>query len=162
MNALTHYLRSLSFARQMTLKLLEKIEASPDAQKILGWRPGPGRAHIAWQLMHIGVTDDRYLHIRILNGQPVWPELSKRFGGGSTPDDNIPSLQEIRKTLDEARKKLVAFIESSDPAKLDEKPFPDAQRTLRESFELLAWHEAHHQGQAHITLNLYHATHGAK
>jgi hypothetical protein len=29
-----------------------------------------------------------------------------------------------------------------------------------ESFLLLAWHEAHHQGQIHLTINLYKAAHG--
>ena len=28
--------------------------------------------------------------------------------------------------------------------------------------KVLAWHEGHHQGQAHLTLNLYKAAHGIK
>ncbi|MFT3788568.1 MAG: hypothetical protein QM770_20750 [Tepidisphaeraceae bacterium] len=35
-------------------------------------------------------------------------------------------------------------------------------RGVGESFVLLAWHEAHHQGQIHITWNLYKAAHGVK
>lgn len=156
------YANALSFARQRTLDLFGKITASSNALEALGWRPGPGRAHLAWQFMHIAITDDRYLHLRILNQEPKWPDLGKRFGGGSTPDDNIPSAAEIRRSLDEARSRLLAFIETIDPAKLDQKPFSEAQRTYRESLELLAWHEAHHQGQAHITFNLYQAAHGKK
>jgi hypothetical protein len=30
---------------------------------------------------------------------------------------------------------------------------------LVDVLHILAWHEAHHQGQAHITLNLYRAAH---
>jgi uncharacterized damage-inducible protein DinB len=34
------------------------------------------------------------------------------------------------------------------------------QRTVAESLLLMAWHEGHHQGQIHLTWNLYKAAHG--
>ena len=37
--------------------------------------------------------------------------------------------------------------------------FKERKLALADVLNLLAWHEAHHQGQAHITLNLYKATH---
>ena len=157
MNATEIYISNFNCARTRTLDLLDKIAALPNHGEVLGWRPGPGRAHLAWQFMHLAITDDRYHHMRIKNEEPKWPELGERFGGGSTPDDDIPSVETIRNYLGEARQDFIAFIASLDEAKLDEKPFEDAQRTYRESFELLTWHEAHHQGQAHITFNLYNA-----
>ncbi|HEY3244476.1 MAG TPA: DinB family protein, partial [Phycisphaerae bacterium] len=82
-------LNQLEITRQMTLSLLETIEKSgADVQQALTWQPGPGRAHIGWQLMHIAATDDRYLNFRLL-GKPVErvddPALVNTFGGGSTP-----------------------------------------------------------------------------
>jgi uncharacterized damage-inducible protein DinB len=160
-------LNQLEITRQMTLSLLETIEKSgADVQQALTWQPGPGRAHIGWQLMHIAATDDRYLNFRLL-GKPVErvddPALVNTFGGGSTPTPaNVPAPEQIRATLARTRAKMIAHVQALDPAKLDIKPFPDAPRTNRTAFQFLAWHEAHHQGQAHLTWNLYKAAHGIK
>ncbi|HWY87239.1 MAG TPA: DinB family protein, partial [Gemmataceae bacterium] len=69
----------LDFNRQKTLALLENLAKQPNVPAILGWRPGPGRAHVAWQLMHIAATDDRHVHVRMTGGQPQEPELVRRF-----------------------------------------------------------------------------------
>lgn len=50
----------LDFARDRTLATLDAIEKLPQPQAILGWRPGPGRAHIAWQLLHVGITEELF------------------------------------------------------------------------------------------------------
>jgi uncharacterized damage-inducible protein DinB len=155
-------LAQLEYCRSRTAGLLKTIEALPEPAKALSWRPGPGRAHIGWQLMHIAATDDGYLAKRILNAAPKQPEIVDKFGGGSTPTDAAPSAADIRRTLEENRTRLVEFVRGFDAAKLDQKPFADSPRTVRESLMLLAWHESHHQGQAHITLNLYKAAHGIK
>src|SRR5688572_18051458 len=89
----------LDFNHQKTLGLLDTLAKESDPAKALGWRPGAGRAHVAWQLMHIGATDDRHVHIRMTGGQPQNGEYVRRFAGGSTPDDDIPSLDEIRRYL---------------------------------------------------------------
>ena len=41
------------------------IEAEPNARSVLAWRPGPGRAHIGWQLMHIGITEELFASDRL-------------------------------------------------------------------------------------------------
>jgi uncharacterized damage-inducible protein DinB len=87
-------------------------------------------------------------------GQPQEPEYVRRFAGGSTPDDDIPSLDDIRRYLETQRKELLAHLKGLDAAMLDKKPNDQAPWTYREWIKVLAWHEAHHQGQAHITLNL--------
>src|SRR5262245_3124277 len=96
----------LEFVRSKTRGLLDAIAALPDPARVLGWRPGTGRAHIAWQLMHVAATDDRHLNIRMKGGEAREPELVRRFAGGSVPDDNIPSVAEITRYLTERRAAL--------------------------------------------------------
>jgi uncharacterized damage-inducible protein DinB len=146
------------FSRGKTLATIEAIAKEPDAAKILGWRPGPGRAHIAWQLMHIAATDDRHVHVRMTGGQPSDPELVRRFAGGSTPDDDIPSIDQIRAYLTSQREDMIKHLRGVDPAMIDKKPAEAQPWTYREWIKMLAWHEAHHQGQAHLALNLYKQT----
>ena len=41
--------------------------------------------------------------------------------------------------------------------------FPNnTSRPLAEALILMAWHEAHHQGQIHLTWNIYKAANGIK
>ena len=53
------------FNRLRTLMTLDDIAKQPDPTAVLGWRPGPGRAHIAWQLMHVGVTEELFATERL-------------------------------------------------------------------------------------------------
>lgn len=145
--------------RERTLATLDKIAESADAAAILGWRPGDGRAHIAWQLMHIGVTEELFATERILGTPPGYGDLIGRYRGGSKPDDNIPTVNEIRTLLSETRQHLMTtlgdFIDS-DLGMVPE-PFKERGWSLGKILQILAWHEPHHQGQAHITLNLRNA-----
>jgi hypothetical protein len=156
------HIETLDWNRQKTLALLESIAKLPDAQKALGWRPGPGRAHLAWQIMHIAATDDRHVHVRMQGGQPQQAEYVRRFAGGSTPDDDIPTLDQIKQYLDSQRKELIAHLKTLDDSALKTKPNEQAPWNYNEWMRVLAWHEAHHQGQAHLTLNLYKAANNIK
>jgi hypothetical protein len=147
----------LDFSRQKTLAFLDTVAKEANPQAALGWRPGPARAHIAWQLMHIAATDDRHVHVRMTGGQPQEADNVRRFAGGSTPDDNIPAPEEIRRYLTAQRQEVLAHLKSLDVSMLDRKPIEQAPWTYREWVKVLAWHEGHHQGQAHLTLNLYRA-----
>lgn len=151
----------LSLSRRKVLELLTAIEASAAPAAVLGWRPGPGRAHIAWQFMHVAATEDRHLNVRMLGGEPREPELVRRFAGGSVPDDDTPSLEVIRSYLSTQRDALLAHLRGLSAASLESKPNEQAQWVYREWFQVLAWHEAHHHGQAHLTYNLYRATQDA-
>jgi hypothetical protein len=155
-------IETLDYNRQKTLAFLDALAKTDNVPAVLGWRPGPGRAHIAWQLMHIAATDDRHVHIRMTGGQPQEPENVRRFAGGSTPDDQVPTLDEIRRYLDVQRKELLAHLKTLDDAALKTKPNEQAPWTYGEWLKVLAFHEAHHQGQAHLTFNLYKATHNLK
>ena len=147
----------LEHSRRKTIEFLDTIAALDNAAGILGWRPGPGRAHIAWQLMHIAATDDRHLNIRMKGGEPREPEYVRRFAGGSTPDDQVPAVDEIRRYLSERRRDLVEHLRGLSEADLATKPNPQAPWVYAEWFRVLTWHEAHHHGQAHLTYNLYRA-----
>lgn len=150
----------LEFTRKKTLDTLEAIAKRPDAAAVLAYRPGPGRAHIAWQLMHIAATDDRHLTVRMKGGELAEAENVRRYAGGSTPDENIPSVDEIRRYLNERRAAMMAHIGTLTDADLSKKPNDAAPWDYGTWFQVLAWHEAHHQGQAHLSLNLYKASKG--
>ncbi|MFN9373256.1 MAG: DinB family protein [Planctomycetaceae bacterium] len=152
----------LDFARDRTLATLDAIEKLPQPQAILGWRPGPGRAHIAWQLLHVGITEELFATERFKGTTPAFGDLVPRYKGGSTPDDIIPTSADIRRILAETRDHLRATILGLSAADLETVPPALAQRniTIGKGLQILVWHEAHHQGQTHLTLNLYKAQHG--
>lgn len=155
-------LRSYEFNRGRTLGLLDKIEQETEPAKVLGWRPGPGRAHIAWQLMHIGITEELFATERLAPPlKAEWPDLVPRFKGGSTPDDLIPAASQIRQVLEASRAHLIATIKKIGDGGLTARPdaFKERGWTVHDALNVIAWHEAHHQGQSHITLNLYKAAH---
>jgi uncharacterized damage-inducible protein DinB len=149
-----------AFYRSRTLALLERVAAEPDPIRVLGFRPGPGRAHIAWQVMHVAVTEELFATERLVPGsQPSDAALTARFRGGSVPDDDIPSLATIRAVLDDSRSRLIATLSTFQESQLGwiSPALSQRQLTLATVLDLLAWHEAHHQGQAHLTMNLYKA-----
>ena len=157
-------LAGLEFSRGRLLGILDAIEKSgQDVGKVLAWRPGPGRAHIGWQAMHCAATHDRYVNARLKGGTELDAETVKNFGGGSTPsDDKVPTLPEIRAALEKHYAGFKAFLNSATPEQLATvQDFPNGvKRSIAESIVLLTWHEAHHQGQIHLTWNLYKAAHG--
>ena len=74
-------------------------------------------------------------------------------------DDDVPSAETIRRVLNETRQHFLTTLADYDDSRLNE--IPDALRergwTVATALNVIAWHEAHHQGQAHITLNLFKA-----
>jgi uncharacterized damage-inducible protein DinB len=112
--------------------------------------------------MHIGITEELFATERLVPGkQPAFADLVPRFKGGSTPDDEIPSVTTIRKVLGESRNHLLETISSFGDKDLGTIPAALQERklTLLDVLHIISWHEAHHQGQAHITMNLYKAQH---
>jgi hypothetical protein len=59
--------------------------------------------------------------------------------------------------LADGRTHLLATLRDYGDDRLAEIPEALKQRglTVRDLLYIIGWHEAHHQGQAHITLNLY-------
>jgi len=111
-------------------------------------------------LMHIGVTEELFASERLAPDKPgKWTELWPRFRGGSKPDDDVPTLAEIRDLLAASRQRLLETLATYNDDRLGEIPPALAERklTMRDVLFLLSWHESHHQGQAHATLNSYKA-----
>jgi uncharacterized damage-inducible protein DinB len=158
-SAAAHFMKAYEFNRVRTTDLLTQIEKLPDPKMALVWRPGAGRAHIGWQLMHIGVTEDLFASERLAKTPGKHAEFWPRFRGGSTPDDDVPSPETIRRVLSESRAHLLDTLSGYDDNRLDEIPEALKQRnwTVRTVLHVIGWHEAHHQGQAHITLNMFKA-----
>ena len=159
MTAIDVMLDVMGLCRTRTLATLDEIAMLPDPSAVLGWRPGPGRAHIGWQLTHIGITEELTSTERMLGTKPAFPDLVPRFKFGSIPDDDIPSVELIRQVLHDTRQHVHdCFSQISDD---DLDTIPDWYRergwSIRRILQILSWHEAHHQGQAHITFNLWKA-----
>jgi hypothetical protein len=154
------FTRQYEFARERTLGVLDIIEKLREPVAALGFRPGPGRAHIAWQLMHIGITEEIFATERLApHKSPAWQDLIPRFRGGSTADDHLPSISNIRDVLSISRQHLLATLAEFGDDRLGEIPPPLAERgwSVHTVLHVLAWHEPHHQGQAHLTLNSFKA-----
>jgi len=163
MSRVEHLVAVLVANRNRTLATLNTIEQLPNPAAALAYRPGPGRAHIGWQLMHIAVTEEIFATERLNPGKAgAFTDLWPRFRGGSTPDDNVPTAAEIRRVLEESRAHLLDTLRAYDDSRLGEVPESLKARnmTVLDVLHIIGWHEAHHQGQAHLTLNLYKATQG--
>ena len=153
----------LDFARARLLGTLETIEKSGhDVAKVLAWRPGPGRAHMGWQFLHCAATHHKHVYAT-LQGKPIPDEaLARNYAGGSTPSDqDIPSVGVIKDKLASSYADFRAYIAALKPADLTRIVGPAGrERSLGDMIVLYTWHEAHHQGQIHITWNMYKAAHG--
>lgn len=151
---------SFQFNHGRTLAVLDRVEKMDDPEKALVWRPGEGRAHVGWQLMHVGITEDIFASERLMPSKSgLFTDLWPRFRGGSTPDDKVPSPAEIRDVLTRSRDSLLDTLSNFGEGDLSMIPEALKERglTLLQVLHIIAWHEAHHQGQAHLTLNLFEA-----
>jgi uncharacterized damage-inducible protein DinB len=113
--------------------------------------------------MHCAATHHRHLYATLLGGQVKDEALISTYAGGSTPSDqNVPSLATIRQTLETTFGEFRAFVAGIKSEELTTKKVGPAgrERLLGDWLVLYTWHEAHHQGQIHLTWNLYKAAHG--
>jgi len=80
----------LEFNRNMTLKMLDEIGQLNDPLSALAFRPGPQRAHIAWQLMHVAITEELFATDRLRKTPSDLTDWFAQFQKGSIADNNIP------------------------------------------------------------------------
>jgi hypothetical protein len=161
MSTISVMIESMKFNRARTLATLAEIEKLAHPEAALAFRLGPGRAHIGWQLLHVGITEELFASERLAPDRPgKWKELWPRFRGGSKADDDVPGAPLIRQILGESRERLLETLAKYSDDRLAEIPPPLAERklTFRDALNILSWHEAHHQGQAHAMLNSYRAS----
>ena len=61
MTVFDSYKEMLDFSRSRVHAMLDDIEQmDKPTDSILSWRPGDGRAHIGWQIMHVAVTEEMF------------------------------------------------------------------------------------------------------
>tara|TARA_E500000305_G_scaffold111420_4_gene123893 strand:- start:320759 stop:321391 length:633 start_codon:yes stop_codon:yes gene_type:complete len=151
----------LKFNRIMTLKTIDEISSLTDPQSALAFRPGPGRAHIAWQFMHTAITEELFATDRLRKTDSKLSDLFSLYEKGSTAVDEIPSLDVIKNTLSQSRENLLETIQLIPEADLELVPAGLQERgwSYEMALKILCWHETHHQGQAHLTLNSWKAEH---
>lgn len=145
----------LELNRMMTFKLLEEISQLDYPQSALATRPGPGRAHIAWQLMHVGVTEELFASQRLRSTDSSLTEWFPEYQKGGIASDTIPDTDTIRSVLEVSRTNLLDAISQISETDLEQVPDGLKERgwTNKMALQIVCWHEPHHQGQAHLTLN---------
>ena len=82
------------------------------------------------------------------------------FAVDSVPSDaNVPSAAAIRQLLEAKYSALKNWISEQSPEGMNRmvSAGKNKTRSIGETIIVLAWHEAHHQGQAHLTFNMYKA-----
>lgn len=143
--------------RNRTLSLLEKIAADDPSAESLIWRPGPERAHIAWQLLHIAVTEEIFASELLASSSSRLSKWRDRFCNGSVPEDRTETIEDIREVLTESRRHLLETVAAYREDDLDLVPTGLQERnwSVGRSLQILTWHEPHHHGQAHLTWNLW-------
>jgi len=152
----------LEMSHRRLLDELASIENSGQGAKALAWRPGPGRVHLGWQFMHCASAQEKFLKVWFLD-EKADEQMLKDFASNSTASDaKVPSLSAIRAALDSKYAALKSWLEAQPPETLM-RLVParvTKQRTVADAILHLAWHEAQHHGQIHLTWNLYKAANG--
>jgi uncharacterized damage-inducible protein DinB len=96
--------------------------------------------------------------VRLERGEPTIGDLVETYRGGSVPQDGeIPDVEEIRRVLADSRARLIETVSTLNGDDLERVPEPLRERgwTIARVLDVIGWHEPHHQGQAHLTLNLW-------
>ena len=110
-------------------------------------------------MTHIGITEELTATERLKGTVPAYADLIPRFKIGSVPDQSVPDIGTIRQILNTSRAHLVETLSEIKDEELDTiRPwYTERGWTLRRLMQILVWHESHHQGQAHLNLNLWKA-----
>ncbi len=155
-------LNQMKYNRSLVNEVLAKIEKTGRAEEIINWSPPTGRASIAFQLMHIAASDDILLSENLRTTAPVSAKYIDDYARGKPAPRSHPSLKEIKKYLAATSAKLAAHVKTMSTADLDKKPTLKAWGTNYEMVQSIIFHEAHHQGQMHISWNMFKAAKGLK
>jgi uncharacterized damage-inducible protein DinB len=152
MSRLQLALEQIVFARNYTLRMLDKTEA-------VDWfrQPPGGVTHIAWQVGHLAVAEYWLALVRLRGQQPedealIADEFQQPFERGSAPDSDparYPSQAEIRTVFDRVHEQTLRELEGFNDSELDQpilKPH-DLVKTKLWSLLWCAQHEAVHAGQ---------------
>lgn len=116
MNTIEFIQNGLDSSKQFACMLLDDMRETPFVE------PTPGGNHPLWILGHLAIGES-FLLDECLQGKPNrFPELTERFGPGSTPDTdpaNYPTYDELRPKFDEIRVASLAYLEQLTEDDLD-------------------------------------------
>ena len=150
-------LHQMSYNRNLTREVISGMEKTGQFEAALRFRPPTGRAPIAFQLMHIAAADDVLLAENLALRPPISAAFIDQYARGKPSAAVHPTRAVIEEYLSKTSKALRAHIKGMRAAELDRKPHPKAWGTNYEMLQNVVFHEAHHQGQAHLTLNIFRA-----
>ncbi|UCD75875.1 MAG: DinB family protein [Phycisphaerales bacterium] len=108
--------------------------------------------HLLWTLGHMAVSDEWILAMLTGKPNPLPEEFSKPFGYESTVSasvDAYPPAAEVKRQFEQARARLLEYLEGINDAKLRER-FEGGEgfaETALEAMQKEAWHEGWHAGQ---------------
>jgi uncharacterized damage-inducible protein DinB len=126
----------------------------------LTWRPGQDANHIAFLIWHIVRSEDGMFNRWIVGREQVWTKggWDKKFGlkpddsGGGWTSQQVAEFKpktpdQILGYMAEVRKSVLEGLSTLDLKRLSDKPRPDRPEwTVATMLQMLAFHEAHHQG----------------
>jgi uncharacterized damage-inducible protein DinB len=118
------------------------------------FQPFPGGNHAIWILLHLAVTEDRFVH-RLTGDDSMMATLYERYEHASTPDSNDPLTKEQAFTQYRNQQKrtleMIRSMPAADWAKPAPEGFPPMLKTVGEVLGLIGSHPFWHFGQ--VTVN---------
>jgi uncharacterized damage-inducible protein DinB len=143
---------SLKFSRGFTNQLLDKFESESDWL----YQVHPEANHALWCAGHLALTDEFFIGMLAPDKAADRSEAERLFGMGSKPVNDAaayPKPAAVRKSLNDAREKLLAVLDGMSETDLD-KPTPEGAPeflpTVESVFRLAMFHEGIHAGQATV------------
>ncbi len=135
---------------------LEKVLADFKTPQDWTHQVHPRANHALWVAGHLTTVDNFLLSVVAPERMKDLPGYQEKFGMGSQPSSNAadyPAPEEVLEHLRERRATLLAVLDTMDDEKLAEKNPPGTPEMIADKasvFELAAWHEGMHAGQATI------------
>lgn len=143
-----HLISSLTWARQCTDDVLKDF---PEDKAT--FRNADTDNHILWTLGHLALSDEWILNMITGQDSPLPESYSKMFGYESKSEsspDAYPPFAEVRGHFNEARTRLLKWLEAQSDAQLNE-PIDDGgigfAASALEAVGKEVWHEGWHTGQ---------------
>jgi hypothetical protein len=159
MTTIAVYQAQMEFNRTRTLTTLDDIAKQPNPAAILGWRPGPGRAQIAWQLMHVAVTEELFATERMIEGATAaYPDLVPASKGAARRTTTSPMSARFGRCSTDPGAHLMATLgkDSRTPTcQLSIRSSKIAAGHSPEMLQVLCWHMRAIIRGRRITYNLW-------
>lgn len=136
--------------------LLEKVLADFHSPQEWTHQVHPRANHALWVAGHLTTVDNFFISLVAPNKAKDLPGYQEKFGMGSQPTSDAaayPAPNEVLENLRERRNTLLGVLEGMSDEQLAEKMppgSPDFFTDQASAFEMAAWHEGMHTGQATV------------